>query len=568
MMQRSTIERCELAVRQDGVGGGTGWKVRRGVKDWTDGVVDGVVNLESGLRKMVAYGGLVSGLQICNYRVPALDVGTARSRVSGQLVTTAQMELTKEKDWADEMDAADVVFSFVASQTFPGIRRRTLRVLDQQALSDWALSVILDSPLTLQSGAYIYHLDRDVVMKKAKKQAPLAHWAKDSESAETVFNTNESLLFQELGRLSSVAAGAIEQMPSLDTLGEVVHKIFNFAYLIHTKWGLSPLSKVENEALLTDETKQITPKLWQINKAVLFSFTMIFKAVIDKVLSSPKLATSEEAFHLAHRIISSYAYLYFITSKFGHDGFTTYKQVFYAAMDVLAQNPARCLDLVREIEPSNKDISDPMSRARVVYYLNMVEQVVSLMPDEQLEAILRLLSPYLSDSDHVDLFEASHSVVLAIFERNQRISKTLAPLYVKIILDTYPIHLSLVQFRLAFKTVVKSLSAHDDAVAWYSLQRLIETIPSLPEDKTMPSDPNRPHYIQVLIDQIATVNLVLMETLMEEIKNHIVDYPLGNEERAQLTKALFDRLSSGDEGDYTKRELGVKWWLEEGQSFK
>lgn len=567
MVQRSTIERCELAVRQDGVGGGTGWKVRRGVKDWTDGVMDGIINLDSGLRKMIAYGGLVSGLQICKYRVPALDVTTARSRSSDQLVAIAQIELTKEKDWADEMDAGDVVFAYVASQTFPGIRRRSLRVLDQQALLDWTLGVILDSPLTLQSGAYIYNLDKDVVTKKAKKQAPLVHWAKDSESAKTVIDTNASLLFQELGRLSSVAAGAIERMASLDTLGEVVHKIFNFAYLIHTKWGLSPLSTVEDEALLTDETKQITPKLWQINKAVLFSFTMIFKAVTDKILSVPKFATSEEAFHLAHTIVSSYAYLYFITSKFGHDGFTTYKQVFYAAMDVLAQNPAKCLDLVKEVEPSNKNVSDPMCRARVVYYLNMVEQVVSLMPDEQLEAILRLLSPYLSDSNHVDLFEASHSVVLAIFEKNQRISKTLAPVYVKIILDAYPIHLSLVQFRLAFKTVVQSLSAHDDAIAWYCLQRLIETIPSLPEDKTMPSDPNGPHYIQVLIDQIATVNLVLMETLLEEIKNHIVDYPRGHSERAQLTKALFDRLSSGDEGDYTKRELGVKWWLEERQAF-
>lgn len=222
------------------------------------------------------------------------------------------------------------------------------------------------------------------------------------------------------------------------------------------------------------------------------------------------------------------------------------------------------------------------------------------------------------------------------------------------------------QLRLAFTTMIRSLSNFDDSVAWYCISRLISKIestpvitplsaavdpsssssstprdelnltaslassstdpsssldatkndqrsaeldrileldrqeqlsnpttrldesssPSLIESKALSGLKERGHLILILIDQLTSVNLLLLETLLDRIKrfveeeDRVVDEVRGgstgsssggrrkkgderSEGRDALVKVLFTTLGEGM--DATKREAGTRWWMEHGK---
>jgi hypothetical protein len=77
------------------------------------------------------------------------------------------------------------------------------------------------------------------------------------------------------------------------------------------------------------------------------------------------------------------------------------------------------------------------------------------------------------------------------------------------------------------------------------------------------------HLLLILIDQIKSINLIFMESLLTKIKEFFKQEKVyENENRNSniglfaLQKVLFDTLSN--EIDYTKKNIGVNWWLNEG----
>lgn len=167
------------------------------------------------------------------------------------------------------------------------------------------------------------------------------------------------------------------------------------------------------------------------------------------------------------------------------------------------------------------------------------------------------------------------------------------------------------QLRLAFTTMIRCLSNEDDALAWWCILQLIEAIKLLPSSAA-PSSPvrlettaqtvlasvdedeepinsgrefdaaeaptnlsdavplspletqalelPRGHLLLALIDQTTSVNLILLRSLLEQIWEFI-DREEG-EGRDALVKVLFSTLGEGL--DATKREEGVRWWMERG----
>ncbi|CAG8744380.1 11786_t:CDS:1, partial [Dentiscutata heterogama] len=81
------------------------------------------------------------------------------------------------------------------------------------------------------------------------------------------------------------------------------------------------------------------------------------------------------------------------------------------------------------------------------------------------------------------------------------------------------------------------------------------------EIQSIASRLNRGHLLLTLIDQIRSVNLILLETLLVKIKYFLQAEQEGIGKQA-IKKALFNALSTGL--DYTKKDTGVKWWLLEG----
>lgn len=178
------------------------------------------------------------------------------------------------------------------------------------------------------------------------------------------------------------------------------------------------------------------------------------------------------------------------------------------------------------------------------------------------------------------------------------------------------------QLRLAFTTMIRCISTTDDALAWYCILQLISTIESIPttvsrvtppvlptsttdsninsnsEDSTNPTttrsfndeEPTtrlseasnlspleqaalkseRGHLLLTLIDQTTSVNLILLRSLLEKIWEFVkVEEIVGEgiegeagEGREALMKVVFNTLGEGL--DDTKRDEGVRFWLERG----
>ncbi|RIB13625.1 hypothetical protein C2G38_1719009 [Gigaspora rosea] len=225
------------------------------------------------------------------------------------------------------------------------------------------------------------------------------------------------------------------------------------------------------------------------------------------------------------------------------------------------------------------------------------------------QTVLPFIYPYLQDNSDIHLFESAHSVMLAIFSNTKKVTNELAPFYCNLLLESYPKLIHVAQFRIAYTTIIKSLSNTDDALTFLCLEKLIKKIEDTPlsaltpldtdkskkmipiESTLMSSDKssystfvdstgenrsvknkddeiqsfashlNRGHLLLTLIDQIRSVNLIFLETLLAKIKYFLQAEQEGVGKQA-IKKALFDALSTGL--DYTKKDNGVKWWLSEG----
>jgi hypothetical protein len=77
-----------------------------------------------------------------------------------------------------------------------------------------------------------------------------------------------------------------------------------------------------------------------------------------------------------------------------------------------------------------------VQQKRVLFFVDLLEQVIESFNDNVLETdILPVIYQLLSDRDNQALFESAHAVVLCIFEAKKPISRELACIYAKTLLD-------------------------------------------------------------------------------------------------------------------------------------
>ena len=234
---------------------------------------------------------------------------------------------------------------------------------------------------------------------------------------------------------------------------------------------------------------------------------------------------------------------------------------------------------------------------------------------------------YLENTLHRETFESAHSVLLAIFATEKACTNALTPWYTVLLLkvsystryssnpnsrvpQAYPTLMTTSQLRLAFTTMVGCASNSDDALAWYCILELIAAISALPRLSAPPSalpslPPSHPdlsdlaspkqstsrdfsdsastrieeastlspletqslqlprgYLLLTLIDQTTAVNLVLLRSLLDCIWDFVREEKDG-EAKDALVKVLFGTLGEGL--DATKREEGVRYWMERGE---
>ncbi|CAG8476545.1 399_t:CDS:10 [Ambispora gerdemannii] len=538
----------------------------------------------------VSVGGLLKGYQ--------LHKANQQRRIFGELISEVEdvfMEgLDKILDQYCALDSSDDVtdtIAFLCGRCLSFIPTRRLRHLKQKAnLLGIITIVIVSSPRTFQEGQFIGDITKEIESQQEIK------WTKEFQSYKNLQTLSKQALFAEMGPISR-AVGKLVKVIEREDLINPLYQINNFAHNLYLLWEKCPLSQVKEE-LMNDETKKATPLLWLVFKTILFTITMIFKAIVDNSLVKGGYCDTEGE---KLDMLLTFSYTYFITIRFDLYGFSVYKEIFHTILNQLMETPSFCNEILNMLK--HIEVNNPMAENRIIFYFLVAEQIMKVLEDSIVEReLLPTLCLYLTDNSNLYLFESAHSTVLAIYITQKSISKDFSSYYSNLLLEGYPAYLSIEQLRAAYTTMIKSLSETDDALVWYCLENLLDKIESLPtssnlelsEQQSTTTETNnnetrenpesdsssinlnvsekdvvstalylqRGHLLLTLIDQVGTVNLIFLETLLSKIKS-LISLESNGIAKSALQKALFDVLSKNL--DYTKKDAGVKWWLNEGR---
>ncbi|KAL8279383.1 hypothetical protein RQP46_008195 [Phenoliferia psychrophenolica] len=448
------------------------------------------------------------------------------------------------------------------------------------------------------------------------------HWNVPSPSHTTLTHLLASPLFTSLGPLSrSVgrcleAAGSLATPASIAALRSTADGAERVANRIHREWASCAWSDASSDEAFDEETRE-HKEPWTALKSLLFSLTLVESSLLVVLAPQPATPLKRE---LARQALRTLGLTYFVTMKFGVEGFGAWRGVWSGLVEIVRGDEESCEQLMRELQPPavGKLHEREVERSVATFYLNAAEQLMKPLPNAHVEdPVLRCCRPYLENTLHRETFESAHSVLLAIFATEKGCASALAPWYTALLLRAYPTLMTTSQLRLAFTTMVGCLSNSDDALAWYCVQELISTIANLPPSPTSntallestppsrslspvtdltstdasPEPPTsrdfsdapptrldeastlspletlalqlpRGHLLLTLIDQTTAVNLVLLRSLLDRIWDFVREEEEG-EAKDALVKVFFGTLGEGL--DATKREEGVRYWMERGE---
>lgn len=158
--------------------------------------------------------------------------------------------------------------------------------------------------------------------------------------------------------------------------------------------------------------------------------------------------------------------LYFITTRQGVSTFSQYNFVYYTSIDILSAYPTEVPPFLREIQPIHLGsiAQHPLDRNLDLFFLNTAEHFTLILPPHiTAELVVPTITSYLAGGGKgplLPIYEAAHSVTLAVFSAPQNSTATIEnlPFYVDSLFRVFPKNLSARQFRLAFKTLLKLTS--------------------------------------------------------------------------------------------------------------
>ncbi|KAL1736633.1 hypothetical protein EV714DRAFT_197507 [Schizophyllum commune] len=373
-------------------------------------------------------------------------------------------------------------------------------------------------------------------------------------------------------------------------------------------------SKSTND--ITQSAQPVITDFFAIVKTLLFCIVMVVDAVMAHVVyvRPGDTAMSLGASSTASTALSSTAPSPHIALSFtllctlarlspAKATFPELARAFYAALDVIAADEKGAADsLVRGIATeaviggvarasgmsgpsSSSRQTSPPSPSRIAFALSCIEQLVPVLCLGAVEEAWGFVAQYLSSPTPRAPYEAAHSAALALFdayapaegEVNKREEKAeqiayvarLVPYYAQCLIEnSSPSHLSLAQLRHAYAMVVRCAGAHDDALAMYCVQALLDALTGRAEGNDGTIQPDAAHKQRLRLTLASTISSVptsLLPQVLDELKNlatHSSDGPTATtftiEERVALRDAIFEEITEkvGNAG----KEYAVRWW--------
>lgn len=260
---------------------------------WVKAVVNGADANSPRWRHTLLLSGILIGFEAQDRQgLPA----NIKTKIESALVKAVILAL-EERDPNDKL--AGYCITMVLNHSFELLSDFERGQIDYDILLPILVEAVVFSPEGLEGGYFLGTVDRDVKEVSGKKFA----WAAQSPTHLHVRHILSKPLITALGPLSRLIAHSIENVRDPDSVAAVVGSLTEFARTLMVQWLQNKLSEIdqseEAEFLDEDSMKSTVPVLWRLLRTSMFSFVIILRAVLGRVVNDPVLASgTSKSFHV------------------------------------------------------------------------------------------------------------------------------------------------------------------------------------------------------------------------------------------------------------------------------
>jgi len=428
--------------------------------DWIRAIANGADEHSPRWRHVLVLGGLLIGFGPAEDENLSRHMRTTLEEGLVSAINQALLELAEDDHFGQE------TITLVLNHCFPIISDTERSQLDYDHLLPVLMHSTFRTSEGLGSAYFLGAIDVDVHPRPGSKLS----WAERTPSYQQIRSTLGSPLVASLGPLSRLIGHAVEHVRQSWLVTGAIDDLEDFTKTLHLQWRQNRLAQVDaanEEACFDEETMHTTsPTLWRLLRTTMYASVIILRSAIGRLLSDSALANDDTASRLASQALHILRSLYFISNRTGSANFSQYTFVYLTAMDVVSRYPMRLEALLYEIKPAELDMipEHPLDRNLDLFFLNTAEHFPLVLSSRVIgELLVQSALPYLAtgaDNNLLPIFEAAHSVMLAVFSAPQSsdFAITHLPSYVDALFKVFPKNLSARQFRLAFKTLMQITS--------------------------------------------------------------------------------------------------------------
>lgn len=417
---------------------------------WVKAVINGADEKSPRWRHVLLLGGVLLGFEGQNRQGLSHSL---RSKVERALVRATGLAL-EEKVSLDGIGGYAI--TMVLNYTFELLSDYHRSQINYDRVLPIMIQATFFSSEGLGSAYFLGAIDRDIVEGRVSKKFG---WAATSATYQNVKEISSRPLIASLGPLSRLIAHAMENVTDPNIVSDGMSSMNDFVRTLLVQWRQNKLSEVdpseEAEFLDAESLKSTIPDLLRLLRSIMFSAVIILRAVLGRVLNDRVLAAGSGkipqisdmfkkvltylvAPFIAVQSLHILRNLYFITSRTGQTSSSQYSFVNLVAIDILAQYPELAENFLRTIKPIElgQIPPHPLERCLDLFFLNTSEHFALILPPlANEELIIAAATPYLAagGNNHLlEIFEAAHSVVLAVFSapQNADITAKHLPFYV------------------------------------------------------------------------------------------------------------------------------------------
>jgi hypothetical protein len=543
--------------------------------EWVKTVVQAADDRSPRWKHLLVLGGLLVGFAGQDRGGLSPDL---RRLLEGAVVTAANLAL---EDALEQHELALHTVCLVLGHTFNLLSDFEKSRIDHNRLLPVITNAVYFSRDGLQWGYFLGTMDADVVQENSKFS-----WSAKSTTYYQVQRVSSAPLVAVLGSLSRLTAFCAESVTDVDLFFKLVEDISTFTRSLCVSWRQNKLSELdvsEEELYLHEQTiKNTLPLLWQLLKNTLFSIIIAESALTGRMIGDARIPRDQGPY-VATQTLNTLRNLYFISARLGANSFSQQIFVYTASIDILSRYPVQAEAFLQGIKSTESDKipNHPHARCMDLFYLNTAEYfAIALPPLANEQLLIAAAAPYVgtkNDPRLVELFEAAHSVMLAVFSnpRNHELTAQHLPLYVDTLFKVFPYTLSSRQFRLAIKTLVRVTSppyAISESQPHFpsTLLEIVrarseaasqDILPSLPHQPNSMPDPalsEQAVLVLALIDSLTVLPFYIMEEwlpLAADAMNKI-----GNHQLLERCRQRFWEVLSNGEMDVARAETCLAWW--------